>query len=517
MAARKGAKSTTGKEPDQESDQARVEEAAAKNASPDSANSKSTGAESGSPDSPSPKSAPEEGSKADTSDAGDRKDKAKAEKAGETPEAEKAKDAVIKSDGDTSPAAAAEISDFDPYRQDDLQDDDDFRHAALDPVHDDEHGHRSLAATALAVLVGVIFVASLTLWAAPKVAPHLPAGVGKYLMPGEAQAAARLAKLEEALAQQEARAGSEIAALQAEVSALAVQLEANAASEAAEAAKATAEGAAADVAALAVHIATIDEELAGIRSELTAVSGALSEAAEGAGATPPELAAKLASLGARLDAISSTVEEGAGTQALDKKIAALAARMDAVERSAADAQNQQSAALGEVETALQAARLQAALDVLSSRLTNGLPYGAKLNEAAGIAGKAPPEALSAGAAGGVATATELEATYSRFANAAVAADVRAQGGDGALGAIGWLRSQVAGRPIEEQEGDSVGAITSRIGARVSEGDLSAALAEAETLPEHAQAGLGRWLERLRARVSAEASLEAWRAEIGAGG
>lgn len=493
MAAQKGAKSTTGEKAAKDSDPAKVEEAAAENASTESPTADTAATESSEAREDTSKAKPRD--RRETADADTR-----------LPESDASVDASV-----------PETSDFDPYRQDDLQDEDDLRHSVLDPHHEDEHGHRSLAATALAVLVGVIFVASLTLWAAPKVAPHLPAGIAKYLMPGEAQAAARLAALEEALARQESTMEAGIAAMQAEVSALAGRLDASPGAEAAEVARAAAEAAAEDVAALAVHIATIDEELAGIRGELSAMSGALAEAADGAGATPPEMAAKLAALGARLDAISSAIEDGAALRALEAKLAALAKRVDAVESSAADAQSQQSAALGEVETALQAARLQAALDVLSSRLTNGLPYGAKLNEVAGIAGKSPPETLSAGAAGGLATAAELEASYSRYANAAVAADMRAQSGEGALGALGWLRSQVAGRPVEEQQGDSVGAITSRIGARVSEGDLSAALAEAETLPEHAQTGLGGWLDRLRARVAAEAALEAWRAEIGVGG
>jgi hypothetical protein len=84
-------------------------------------------------------------------------------------------------------------------------------------------------------------------------------------------------------------------------------------------------------------------------------------------------------------------------------------------------------------------------------------------------------------------------------------------------ALGWLRSQVAGRPTTEQPGDSVGAITSRIAARVGEGNLTAALAGVETLPAHAQAGLGGWLDQLRARVAADRALADWRAQIGAGG
>jgi hypothetical protein len=76
---------------------------------------------------------------------------------------------------------------------------------------------------------------------------------------------------------------------------------------------------------------------------------------------------------------------------------------------------------------------------------------------------------------------------------------------------------VAGRPVAEIEGDSVGAVTSRIAARIGEGKLAEALTQAEALPEHARAGLGGWLDRLRARVAADAALAGWRARIGASG
>ncbi len=368
----------------------------------------------------------------------------------------------------------------------------------------------------MTILVGVLIVAGLTLWAAPKLAPQMPAGIAQYLVPGQGASEARLAALEQALAEEREQAAAKVSALEAELAALSKRVDESAGSDLAAAAKEAADGAASDAAALAAHLATVDESLAGLREELTAMSTALSDAADGAEATTPEIAAKLAALGAQLDSLSETVEGGAATKALEAQLAALAERLDAVESTAADARDVQSAALSEVNTAIQAARLQAALDLLSSRLTGGLPYGEKLNEIAGMTGKAPHEALSAGAKSGVASATELKASFSRYAQAAVAADVRAQA-TGAAGALGWLRSQLAGRPIEEQEGDGVGAVTSRIGARVDEGNLATALAEAETLPDHAKEGLGRWLTRLRARVGAEAALTAWRDELGAGG
>jgi hypothetical protein len=262
----------------------------------------------------------------------------------------------------------------------------------------------------------------------------------------------------------------------------------------------------------------IEAEIASLRDEFSAVSTALADAGTGAGATSPEIAAAVAALGARLDGLAASIDDGAVTDALDARIATLASRIDAVESSAADARDVQNEALDKASSAIRQAQLQAAVDLLASRLAGGLPYADKLAEVTGLTDAAPPVALAIGADTGLATAATLEAGFGRHAQAAVAADVQARAGDGTgRQALGWLQAQVAGRPTTEQEGDSVGAVTSRIAARIAEGKLSEALIEAETLPEHAQTGLGGWLDQLRTRVAADTALADWRAQIGAGG
>jgi hypothetical protein len=386
-----------------------------------------------------------------------------------------------------------------------------------EPQHDyhaqdeaaEESGHRGLAATALTILVGVIVIAGLTLWAAPRLAPHVPAGVARYLLPGQIDTESRLTGLDAALAAGAAKSDAAIAELNAEIAALSGRLDAAADSGQTEAALAAARSAADVATALAARIDTIEAELASLRDEFGAVSGALADADTGNSPASPELAATVAALGARLDNLAASA-------AADT--AALASRLDAVELGAAAAREVQNEALGEASSAIRQARLQAAIDLLTSQLTSGQPYGEKLNELAELTGSAPPDALSAAAETGLATAATLEASFGRHAQAAIAADVRASAGDGTgMRALGWLRSQVAGRPTTEQPGDSVGAITSRIAARVGEGNLTAALAGVETLPAHAQAGLGGWLDQLRARVAADRALADWRAQIGAGG
>jgi hypothetical protein len=386
-----------------------------------------------------------------------------------------------------------------------------------EPLHDhhgpddlaEEPGHRTLAATALMTLVGVIFISSLTIWAAPKLAPHVPAGVAQYLMPGQLDTESRLTTLDDALATVAEESDAAAATLRAEVAALSGRLDAAADRGQTDAAVAAAQSAIDAAASLTARLEVIEAELTALRDEFGAVSSALADAGTGESPASPEIAAAVAALDARLDNLATSVTNGNE---------ALSARIEAVESSATAALDVQKEALGEASTAIHEARLQAAIDLLASRLTSGLPFGEKLNELAELTGAAPPKTLSASADTGLATAATLEASFGRHAQAAVAADVKASAGDGSgMQALGWLRAQVIGRPTEEQPGDSVGAITSRIAARVEEGNLAEALGEAETLPAHAQAGLGDWLARLRARVAADTALADWRTQIGVGG
>jgi hypothetical protein len=380
----------------------------------------------------------------------------------------------------------------------------------------EERGHRTLYATLFYVLLGAVAVVGVTLWGAPKVAPHLPGVVAQYLMPGQIETAGRLAALEAQAAARAQETEAALAALREELAALATRVEAAAPADATGAAIAevreAAEAAAGTASELASRIDGIETRLAGLREEVAAVSATLAGA--GGGAAPPELAAGLAALRARLDQLTGSVEGGPPAAELAGRLAALVSRVETLEASLAEAQEVR----GEVSSAIRQTRLQAALDTLAGRIAAGQPYGGPLGEAAAVSGSEPPEALAAGAESGLATAAELETAFGRHAQAAIAADIRAASGKGAGSRLlGWLRAQVAGRPIAEQEGGTVPAITSRIAARLAEGKLEAALSEAETLPPAAQEAMAGWLGQLRARVAAERALAEWRDRIAAGG
>lgn len=380
----------------------------------------------------------------------------------------------------------------------------------------EERSHRTVYATMFYVLLGIIAVAGLTLWAAPKVAPHVPGFIAQYLVPGQVQTAGRVDALEKRLAEQADSTKSEVAALRKRLDDLSAKVDAAAPSKetqaAIQAAQQAADSAGKDAAALADRVSGLETRLGGLREEVNAVSQTLTGG--GKGAAPAELAAAVNSLRSRVDKLASAVEGGPSTAELADRIKSLQARIDELEGSLADAQKTGT----EVSSAIREARLQSAFDTLAGRISAGQPYKAALAEITGVAGAEAPDALAAHAETGVASASELEATFGRHAQAAISASIRAQSGQGTVGeALGWLRAQVAGRPVVEQQGDSVPAITSRIAARLEEGRPKAALAEAESLPAPAKEALDGWLERLRASVAAEQALADWREQIAAKG
>ena len=149
-------------------------------------------------------------------------------------------------------------------------------------------------------------------------------------------------------------------------------------------------------------------------------------------------------------------------------------------------------------------------------MTNGLPFAGALDEVEQLTGTKAPDALSTVSATGVRTTEALVRRFRPLAPKAVAADLKAQSGDDPLGqAAARLQSVFTGRPKNEQTGDDTGAILSRVEARLEEGDVAAALAEAQALSEAAKSGLGTWLDDLTARVNADAAASSYLAEIGA--
>ena len=403
------------------------------------------------------------------------------------------------------------------------------------------------------------------------------AAEAKTAAEGAQSAAQGIAGLQQEIAALKARLEAAEAATQAAQDEAAAAQEAAEASATATAAATeagkVASSAMRDTASLARQMTSFEARLANLRTEIQAIGDNLATAAtQEGGASSGEITAAFAALKARVDALAdrepdlsayirrdesdafvthddlrsartaltsdlttalaalpdggvlattSDVAELRGSvegqvSALGEQIASIGEKADAATATATQAEAAAADAIGTVAGAIQGASLKSAVAAMESRMANGAPFAASLNEIVTLTGQAAPEALAMASTNGVQTTAALLRRFKPLAPLAIAEDLKAQSGDDPLGqASARLQSVFGGRPKNEAAGDDAGAILSRVEARLTDGDVNAALAEAEALSDAAKAGLGGWLDDLRFRVDADAAAAAFLSEIGA--
>ncbi|MCC0031088.1 MAG: hypothetical protein H6891_13245 [Brucellaceae bacterium] len=112
------------------------------------------------------------------------------------------------------------------------------------------------------------------------------------------------------------------------------------------------------------------------------------------------------------------------------------------------------------------------------------------------------------AGSGVPTVADLIASFPAAANAMLDAVNKPAEDAGLVDRLmDSARGLVRIRPVGEVEGEGPEAIVARIEAHLKDGDLAAALAEFETLPEPAQQAGSAWAEKLKSRMTAEKLVE----------
>jgi hypothetical protein len=375
-------------------------------------------------------------------------------------------------------------------------------------AHEEERGW-SVAGRLLTFLVLLLAGAALGIWAAPRVAPHLPAGmapVAAWLTPGRAELETRVAALEgeiaavgsrlearlDALPDAEALAGRAQAAVETargelfgEIDALRGQIEAAAGGD------------------TAARLGQVETAVEGAAAELAALKTQVESGAPGLSA---DAAAGLDTYRAELDGVRAEVGQLSGA------VSALGARLDqaqadlAARASEAEAEAEQVQAAAAADRDLAAARADVA--AIRAALASGEPFQEPLERLAQSAGVEPPAGLSAAAASGVATPAALRASFSDAAHEAIRSSIVAGAGDGVLArSRAFLEAQVASRSLTPREGATPDAVLSRVEDALRRDDLEAALAEAEALPSEAKAALSGWIEAARRRADAAAALE----------
>lgn len=183
---------------------------------------------------------------------------------------------------------------------------------------------------------------------------------------------------------------------------------------------------------------------------------------------------------------------------------ALAKQRAEVEAMAQAAEEERASA----EMTAQDALKRSALSQILTSLETGSAYAEAISRLEEV-GIEIPDPLRA-EADGVVTVSELSEAFPPVAREALAA-ARGESEGGGLG--NFLKNQLGARSLEPREGDDPDAVLSRMEAAAREGRFGDVEAEADALPEAAQAPLEDWLEAARARRAAVEAAEALNQQV----
>lgn len=392
-------------------------------------------------------------------------DKAKAEL---PPEDEKILDVVELSEADneeatqTEPETASSEDNYEIVEEYDLE-------------HED---HISLSSRILRFLaiftVGVV----VALWAGPKIAPVLPAGlkpVAEFLSP-QADISAQIetveAKLELRIAEIEA------ANLQQDtidqIKLLLDQLDAKDADFSTS------------IAMLSDNIQALQSAFDAVQSEIAEVSARQALTSEG-----------------------GTVSEEVITQFEEKLAAIIAAQQDLNKSQAQVTEVQQDAA-----SKLRWANAANALSQITDALETGRPFAKALDQLGDINGIVIPTELSDVATQGAPSLFDLKKQLPQLARVAIRADIKARADESILNKFtSFLKSQVGTRSLEPQAGDTMDAVFSRIEGALDERDLSTALAETNALSDLAKETMKDWVEALAKLTGATLAVQSLQQQL----
>ncbi|TCO73397.1 COG4223 family protein [Rhodovulum euryhalinum] len=274
------------------------------------------------------------------------------------------------------------------------------------------------------------------------------------------------------------------------------------------------------------RLAETQDQVAALQDQVAELAGAAGAGAETLAPEISALAEQMTALAERVSTLDARMEELAKAQLAvvgEESAEAVAAyeREIALMREELAAQRDENAKLADSVTAVaneaeaeigaamdRAAQVEAraALMRIDAALANGAAFDSALGQFGAIE---VPEGLARVASSGVATLPELQIEFPPAARAALdaALAVEAAGGVGdRLNA--FMRSQLGLRSLEPREGDDADAVLSRAEAALRGGELRAALAELDALPDPPKAEMADWIAQAVARADAVEAAEA---------
>lgn len=239
------------------------------------------------------------------------------------------------------------------------------------------------------------------------------------------------------------------------------------------------------------QVSSLANELNGLKQS---VADAQAKAATTGGSIDTSaIDARIAALETQLNTSQQKVEQAAGALASETQAsAALQTRLDALETKVQDNAGQNNMAL-----AIAATGLKAAID-------RGGPFGAELDTYLAVApASADAEALRVAASAGIPTVSMLASQFTGVATKIIATTRTVDPNAGILDRL-WSSAEglVESRPVGLVEGEGVDAITARIEAHLNAGELGAAIAEWDKLPENAKVVSTDFADAMRARQKA---------------
>ncbi len=391
--------------------------------------------------------------------------------------------------------------------------------AESDPVTDHSHDpyedhHVSIAARSLQILAFLAVGAGIGIWAAPKIAPLLPAGmapIAQWLSPSNNAAIEDVENLRLDL---ESRISVlETLPTRAEIETRLANFQTDTVNPVrSQMTQLSDQVAAADSTAVESRLWALEGRVEGLIAEIDSLTESLGNVAAEGGVISAETIATISAYRTRIDGLQASLDDMAASQG------ALSQRIDEV---AATAQRQVTEAeilVAEVnqETAqtISATEIETAFTQIDAALKSGANFETPLARIAANTDQPVPAALAA-AQNGVQTIEELQTAFIPAAHNAIRASVAENNDTGLLSSFGsFLRSQVATRSLTPQQGNSADAILSRIEATLLQDQLDIVLTEASTLPETAKPEMAAWLEQVRQRQSVRQSLDQLRNSLG---
>ncbi len=261
------------------------------------------------------------------------------------------------------------------------------------------------------------------------------------------------------------------------------------------------------------NTADLDKRVAALEAA-SAGNGAAAEATQRLAAQAKDLRADVDAEKGEIPELSARVakleSDAPKANAAGPDLAALAARVDKVEAALAAPKTETRAVEEKLAAADNATTIAIIAEVAEERLRSGAGFAPELAalQRLGLdaAALAPLEAVVNGAP----TNSALAASFNAVAPHVLAATAPPEQGSVTDRFLAHLHNLVKVRELDETAGDDPQALVSQIEAASRRGDIGAALASFDKLPEAARKAAGDWPTLARARQAAEASLQSIR-------